>query len=62
MKRYQSGIRLPNRRERRAAFRTSSLARWMTWGIFHRTKLKAVRDNLFRPNPLFTWAAKGDSQ
>jgi hypothetical protein len=56
-----SRIRYPNRRQRRAALRTSSLHRWMSWGIFHPSKMKAIRDNVFAPNPLIKFAKGNDA-
>lgn len=53
-----SRIRYPNRKERRMAYRTSSLSRYMDWGILHKTKIAALSDNIFKANPIFEWLNK----
>lgn len=50
-----SRIRYPSRRQRRLAFRTSSIMRAMEWGILHKTRLQKMSDNIFRSTPLLTW-------
>lgn len=57
MKKF-SRIRYPNRRERRHAFRQSSLSNWMAWGPLHKRKLEYMKETIFRPNPLWEYLTK----
>lgn len=57
MKKF-SRIRFPNRRQRRMAFRTSSVQHMMSWGILHPRRLKYMSDTIFRSTPLFDYLQK----